>query len=124
MHDVTEGGVLGALDEMAQASGLGFAVTPDLIPVEPEAQAVADLFQIDPLLSVGAGSMIMAIAPAAASRLVEALRSAGIPATSIGHFTDTHDKTIVLDGEQKAFSFDGTDPYWAAFYKAYSAGWK
>ncbi len=124
MHDVTEGGVLGALDEMAQASGLGFEVTPALIPIEPEVQKVADLFEIDPLVSIGAGCMIIAIAPKAESQLLEAIRSAGIPATAIGSFTERTNKTITKDGTQKAFSFDGTDPYWAAFFNAFSAGWK
>ncbi|MCP9236486.1 AIR synthase family protein [Lewinella sp. JB7] len=124
MHDVTEGGVLGALDEMAEASGLGFSVTPDLIPVEPEVQAVAEVFQIDPLLSVGAGSMIVAVAPEAESKLLNALRSAGIQAASVGHFTDSVDKTVVVAGRRQVFSFDGTDPYWGAFNKAFAEGWR
>ncbi|MEM0119968.1 MAG: AIR synthase-related protein [Thermoprotei archaeon] len=35
MHDCTEGGVLGALYEMAKASGVGFVVYEDKIPVHP-----------------------------------------------------------------------------------------
>ncbi|NJB84331.1 hydrogenase maturation factor [Lewinella marina] len=124
IHDVTEGGVLGALDEMAQAAGLGFAVNPALIPVEPEARAVAEVFGIDPLFAVGAGSMLIAVAPAAEASLRGALSAAGIPATTIGHFTEAADKTLLADGRRQAFAFDGKDPYWAAFYQAYAAGWK
>ncbi len=123
MHDVTEGGVLGALDEMAQASALGFEVTADLIPIEPEVQKVAGLFEIDPLVSIGAGSMIIAVAPEAESILLNSLKSAGIPATAIGCFTGSVTKIIIKNGSLKEFNFDGTDPYWAAFYNAYSAGW-
>ncbi len=123
MHDVTEGGVLGALDEMAEASGLGFEINADLIPVKNEAQKIADLFEIDPLFSVGAGSMIIAINAEAENELLASFKSAGIPATAIGSFTPPSDKLITRNDTTKEFFFDGTDPYWAAFFKALTAEW-
>ncbi|HEY8450041.1 MAG TPA: AIR synthase related protein, partial [Bacillota bacterium] len=40
LHDVTEGGVLGALWEMAAAAGVGLEVWPDRIPVAPATRAI------------------------------------------------------------------------------------
>ncbi len=124
MHDVTEGGILGAVAEMATASKFGFQVDKNAIPVEDEVRQVADLFQIDPLLSIGAGSMLMAVAPESESQLISALGEADIPATSIGTFTKNTDQTVIENGQTKPFHFDGTDPYWAAFYNAISRGWQ
>ncbi|HEX6988483.1 MAG TPA: AIR synthase related protein, partial [Bacillota bacterium] len=49
MHDVTEGGVLGALWEMAAAAGVGLEVDVDAIPVAPCTAAVCRALDLDPL---------------------------------------------------------------------------
>ncbi len=122
MHDVTEGGVLGAINEMATASHCGFEVHIDKIPVGSEVQQVADLFGIDPLLSIGAGSMLMAVKKECEEKLLGALAEAKIPAVQVGMFTAEKTKTIVdAHGSPRDFAFDGIDPYWAAFFKAIKA---
>lgn len=124
MHDVTEGGVLGAVNEMAQASGLGFEVDLDLIPIEPEVKAVAKIFQIDPLYSIGAGCMIMAVNKNVVGAVISALNNEGIQATAIGMFTKNSEQSILSDGLREIFDFAGVDPYWSAFFKAFKNGWK
>lgn len=124
MHDVTEGGILGALYEMATASDLGFEVYADAIPLHDETRKVADLFEIDPLLSIGSGSMLMAIAPEVEAQLVDSLKTLDINATAIGTLTEEKGKSITKNGKKMPFEFGGTDPYWAAFFRAFSAGWQ
>ena len=125
MHDVTEGGILGALEEMADASNCGFHVETEKLPINAAVQAVADLFEIDPFLSVGAGSMLMAVKSGTENKLIGHLTKAGIAATAIGHLSGDGKKELVQkDGSAKPFHFDGVDPYWGAFFKAYQAGWK
>ena len=125
MHDVTEGGVLGALSEMADASQCGFKVQTHKIPIGSSVKQVADLFEIDPLLSVGAGAMLMAVKAGTENGLIQALADEGIPATAIGQFTKDRSKTLVTEnGESQELAFDGVDPYWGAFFKAFQAGWK
>lgn len=125
MHDVTEGGILGAVSELADASGCGFSVCADDIPVCEAVESVAKLFEIDPLLSVGAGSMIMAVNPDMEPELVDHLRQYGIPAAAIGSLTENEEgRTVITGGEPGPFRFDGQDPYWGAFFKALNAGWK
>lgn len=124
MHDVTEGGILGGIEEMAIASHLGFEVDVDKIPLAEEAKAIADLFAIDPLFSIGAGSMLMAVNPADEARLLEALNNENIDATSIGRFTKAEKKIIRKNGREENFEFDGNDPYWEAFMQGVSNQWR
>ncbi|NBC66500.1 MAG: AIR synthase [Bacteroidetes bacterium] len=125
MHDVTEGGVLGAIAEMAEASKCGFKVDDAKLPVGKAPKKIAELFEIDHRYCVGAGSMIMAVKPGCEEKLIQHLESRSIPATIVGEMTeDISVQTIIEDDEEKEFLFDGTDPYWAAFFKAMKTGWK
>ncbi|MCG8306677.1 MAG: AIR synthase-related protein [Cytophagales bacterium] len=123
MHDVTEGGVLGAISEMAKAAGVGFTVDSDLIPVGEAVQAIAGLFEIDPRFSIGAGSMIMAVRENQVSRLINHLGSHSIEAVAVGKFTSRNKGCrIIENGEEKSFAFSGEDPYWESFFRAYNSG--
>ncbi len=125
MHDVTEGGVLGAVAEMAAASGCGFRIMDDLILSGNAPVNIAELFEIDHRRIVGAGSMIMAVKAGLEESLIAHLLHKNIPSTVIGEFTH-QDKgfVIVEDGEETPFKFDGKDPYWGAFFNAIKSGWK
>ena len=124
MHDVTEGGVLGAISEMAEASGCGFRVEDHKIPSSVAPRRIAQLFKFDHRLSVGAGSMIMAVKPGSEQRLIRHLQNHSIPATAVGRMTEpAAGRKIVENGEVKGFDFDGVDPYWNAYYRAQSSGW-
>lgn len=124
MHDVTEGGILGAVNEMADASHLGFQIQKHRLPISDEIEQVAGLFKIDPYLSVGAGSMLMAVQPGFEEKLLSTLSEKGIPAVKIGTFTSQPDKLVFdHEGHSTPFQFDGTDPYWEAFFHALQSGW-
>jgi hydrogenase maturation factor len=82
LHDTTEGGVLGALYEMAEASEVGLEIWADRIPVLAETQIVCQVFGADPLRLISSGTMLMA-APDGPS-LVAALAREGVQATVIG----------------------------------------
>jgi len=59
MHDVTEGGVLGALWEIAEASQVGIRIYRDKIPVRKETQLICKELQLDPLKLISSGCMII-----------------------------------------------------------------
>ena len=86
MHDITEGGVLGALWEMAQASGTGFLVREDLMPVRRVTRKLCESFGLDPLRLISSGSMLIAVRDA--DEAVRRLEGAGIAATVIGRVTE------------------------------------
>lgn len=125
MHDVTEGGLLGGITEIAEASGCGFRIDDEKLPAEEAPKQICELFEIDHRLCVGAGSMIMAVKEGKEEDLVNHLQQQSIPAAVAGTMTAKEDlNTIIEDGEEKPFSFDGNDPYWNAYFKAIEAGWK
>jgi len=82
LHDVTEGGVLGALYELAAASGVGFAVRAADVPVRPETAAICRALGLDPLRLLGSGALLIATPDGPA--LIEALATHGIAATVLG----------------------------------------
>ncbi len=92
MHDITEGGVLGALWEVAQASGVGFEVYYDSMPIRPVTLKLCRYLNIDPLRLISSGSMLIT-APDGKS-LVKKLKDKGINAEVIGKITE--EKGILL----------------------------
>ena len=72
MHDVTEGGIFGALWEMASASGVGLEVDLRKIPIRQETIEVCEVFDINPYMLISSGAML--IGTDHGSQLVEALK--------------------------------------------------
>lgn len=82
MHDVTEGGILGAVWEMSQASGIGITLNRDSIPIHPITEKVCRHFGIDPLRLISSGSMLISCADGA--EMLSGLKSIGVDAAIIG----------------------------------------
>jgi hydrogenase maturation factor len=59
LHDPTEGGLLGGLYEIARASGVGFEVYRDKIPVNPIVSKICSRLDLDPLKLISSGSLIV-----------------------------------------------------------------
>ena len=100
MHDVTEGGIYGALWELAEASGVGLEIDLKAIPIRQETVEVCEQFHLNPYQLISSGSMLMA-APDGLG-LVQALKKAGIPASIVGRCVEGKAKKIV-NGEDTAY---------------------
>ncbi len=87
MHDCTEGGVLGALYEMATASGLGLEVAVADIPVSSATRRICHELRVDPLKLISSGTLLIAVAKGGEDRVKRAVAEAGSRATEIGRFT-------------------------------------
>ncbi len=125
MHDVTEGGVLGAIYELATAAGCGVWIAADQLPGGEAQEAICQLFGIDPFFSVGAGSMIIAASPDQQQEVMQRLEAGGIKAVVVGYLTAQEKGMFIYgDDEPMALNHPATDPYWAAFYNALKRGWK
>lgn len=85
MHDVTEGGVLGAAVELAEASGVGFVLDGNRVPVARETVQLCEALGIDPLRLIGSGALLVAAPDGPA--MVRALHEAGVPAAEVGRLT-------------------------------------
>ena len=86
MHDVTEGGVLGAAWELGYANACSVRIDTDAILVREETRKICDALSLDPLRLIGSGSLLIACENG--ERLVEALETHGISAAVIGNAID------------------------------------
>lgn len=100
MHDVTEGGIFGALWEMAAASGVGLEVDLKKIPIKQETIEICEFFDINPYMLISSGAML--IGTDHGSRLVEALRERGIHSAVVGYATEGNDR-IIRNGDERRF---------------------
>lgn len=100
MHDVTEGGIYGALWELAEASGIGLEIDLKFIPIRQETVEVCEYFGLNPYYLISSGCMLMA--GERGHDLVRELQKAGIPAAVIGKAVEGKAKRI-LNGEEEAF---------------------
>lgn len=110
MHDVTEGGVLGALYEMAEASGVGLEVEAGRVPVREETRLVCEALGADPLSLISSGAMLIATPDGEGLR--DLLKSHGIEAEVIGRVTETRARVLITgDGQVPIPPPDG-DELW------------
>jgi hydrogenase expression/formation protein HypE len=124
LHDVTEGGSLAGIVEMAEASNLGGVIDLESIPVSEETLEICKLFHIDPLTSLGEGSLLIASRPDRTKRVVGILRSRGTMATVIGQLSSRTRGLIGVSREGRfRISYPKRDPYWNAYWRAVRKGW-
>ena len=118
MHDATEGGVLGALHEMATASEKRFAVHLDEIQVTPESRAICEAFGLDPLKTMGEGALLITCLPEKVPSLRRALSRSAVESAEIGS-VERGEGLVIRDsrGHVDAFSPHG-DAYWGAYGRA------
>ena len=102
MHDPTEGGILGGVHEMADASNIGVRVYQDKIMIEPETAKICRYFEIDPLQLIGSGALLIAAEPKKTNEIVESLYNNRIYAAEIGEFGGTPNKRLLIKRDQTA----------------------
>jgi hydrogenase expression/formation protein HypE len=100
MHDVTEGGVFGALWEIGAASKVGLEVDLKKILLKQETVEICEFFDLNPYLLISSGCMLMITDNA--NQLVERLKAEGIAASVIGRITEGNDR-IILNEEERRF---------------------
>ena len=101
LHDVTEGGLITSLREVAQASGLGIAIEEGSIPVLPECTAICQALNIDPLGLLGSGALLVTLPPSEVPALQNALVELGTDGWEIGMMIDPEEgmQMIGYEGE-------------------------
>ncbi|MXV63038.1 hydrogenase expression protein [Natronorubrum sp. JWXQ-INN-674] len=126
MHDVTEGGLAGALNEMADGASTRFAIDRDAVPMRPGVEEVCEALKIDPWAATSCGSLLIAVDPAGADDVIGALEDRGTVIAEIGRVGapsgvsggggskegDT-DGEVLVDGEP--LEHPTVDPSWAAY---------
>lgn len=100
MHDITEGGVFGALWEMAESAGVGLTVDLKELPVKQATVEICNFFDINPYELMSSGSML--IVTDKGHDLVRELEKVHIHGAVVGKITDSNDR-IVVNGEETRF---------------------
>jgi hydrogenase maturation factor len=119
MHDPTEGGVAGAIYEMADASNLGANVFREKVKIQPETQKICDFFEIDPLRLVASGSLLIASAPGSSRKIIWELRKNAIPAEIIGKFLSSPKERFITCGRtEELLARPITDELWHALARS------
>ncbi len=116
MHDITEGGVLGAVWEAAKATGKGIKIVEELIPVKDVTKEIADIVGIDLYRLISSGSMLIIAEEEKVSKINEELDKVGISSTVIGEITE---EGIIL--EKNGEICDIEPPTSDELYKALSS---
>ena len=115
MHDVTEGGIYGALWEVAEASGIGLEIDLKAIPIRQETIEICEYFELNPYYLISSGCMLMAADQG--HDLVRKLEAAGIPAAVIGKATDGKARHIWNGGEESYLERPKTDELYKIYHK-------
>ena len=125
MHDITEGGILGAVWEMCQISGRGAQVWEHEIPIEPETVKICDHYEIDPLRLISSGSMVIIVPKEKKEQMEKAMAEAGVACSIIGRIEEADFGIRLLkDGAPEAGAPDSSEelveidpPYMDELYK-------
>jgi hydrogenase maturation factor len=113
MHDCTEGGVLGAVFEMSLASGLGFVLREEAVPVASETRLICEAFSLDPLKLIGSGSVLLSVKKGKEAQVAKALDPV-CRVTTIGEFTEKSRVLVKKDGGEEAVNSTPEDELWRA----------
>jgi hydrogenase maturation factor len=84
MHDPTEGGLAGALWELAAACGHTLVIDPHAIAISPLSQKICNAFEIDPLRTIASGALLLTTPHGDAQKICNSLVESGIPCAVIG----------------------------------------
>ncbi len=101
MHDVTEGGILGAVWEMCQVAKTGAEVWVDKIPVEEVTKKICDEYDIDYLRLISSGSMMIMVSPSRKTEMEKAMSDADIQFTNIGVIKKRDEGICMMIGNEK-----------------------
>ena len=97
MHDVSSGGIYGALYELSEAAGVGLEIDLRAIPIKQETVEICEYLGLNPYYLKSGGSMLMVCDHG--QELVRLLEKEGIFAAVIGRTTSDNAKAVINEGE-------------------------
>ncbi|MFC1931701.1 AIR synthase family protein [Chloroflexota bacterium] len=116
MHDATEGGLLNGVYEIVEASKTGVTLFEEKIVIPEEIDAVCKYFNIDPLVSIGEGTLVITATPENTPSILNDLKQEGIAAWEIGEVTEKERVFVRKNGKKEELIPVKVDPFWAAYF--------
>jgi hydrogenase maturation factor len=114
MHDATEGGFVAALNELAQASKVGFLVDWERLLLSKEVLALQSYFKLNDeqvLAMSSTGTILAAVKPNAQEKVKAALTKNGLYGCFLGEFTANKERILIRKGKEASFPQVADDPY-------------
>lgn len=114
MHDATEGGLVSALNEVAEASGLGFKLDFGALPITPEVRIIQKKFKLsnDQLLGMSStGTILAAVEPNSREIVSVALNRNRFKPSFVGKFTAKRQKILITGTKERKFPDSAEDFY-------------
>ena len=107
MHDVTEGGLVTGLREVAAASGLGVAIEEGSVPVLPTTAEVCEALGLNPLGLLASGALIITLPPEDVPSLLSSLEKKGVDGWEIGVMMAAEERFVSIgrEGEVELATF-------------------
>ncbi len=98
MRDPTRGGLAGALNEMAEASGVGVKLDEAAIPLRREVKGACEMLGLDPVYVANEGKLVAVVPPESADLALEVMRAhpLGRDASLIGRVVLEHPGMVIL----------------------------
>jgi hydrogenase expression/formation protein HypE len=104
MHDVTRGGLLETLLEIALLSGVGLTVDAALAPRRPLIARFAQAFGFDPWQMISSGTLAATVPPDRLAAATAALRALGTPFGVIGEVAAGSGVTLHRNGRVERYT--------------------
>ncbi len=114
MHDATEGGLVAALNEIADASQVGFQLDYDTLPLPLELQKLATHFRLsrtEMLSASSTGTLLAGVSRSRKDRVIDSLANHGFDAKIVGVLTENMQRLIKYAGKTMEFPRQASDPY-------------
>ncbi len=106
-HDASEGGIFGALWELAESAGVALSIDLKKLPLRQETVEVCECCNVNPYEIMSAGCLVMTTEDGLG--LAAALEKAHIPAAVVGKVTDGNDRVLFNEEEIRYMDRPRTD---------------
>lgn len=109
IHDVSEGGIFGAVWEFAERLQTGVEIDLKKIPILQQTVELCEFFDINPYQLKGDGALLFSAKDSA--YMIEELRKCGISAAVIGRWTKGNDRLLLNEDEVRHLEPNRTEEY-------------
>lgn len=99
MHDPTEGGLLTALWEMANACGHSLLADLDAAFIPPVSDSICKMMGINPLAAIASGALLLAVNVNDSSAIISAFAKENITCNQIGKVLESNSNPQVWQNE-------------------------
>ncbi len=103
IHDISEGGVFGAIWELLERENLGCTVELKEIPIRQAVIEVCEILDVSPYQLRGDGGLVAVVEDTPANRMLGKV---------IGRIENTADRVIINGGERRFLEPNRFDPYY------------